>query len=374
MSAPRLVAVANTGLVSGAERVLLRTLEAATAEGWDVVALAPDGALVDELRAIGVRRRPIPELNLADGPRARAAVVTVLRWLRAAWVLRGAARGADLVLVNGLLALPALRLASPSAPAVWLAHDVVSGGRLRLYGACRSALTRVVAVSAAVRDRLDAVGGRGPEVVVVHNGVAIQPEPVAGPEEVAGPMVVGLNGLLTPWKGQHVLLDATWRLEPGAPGDREVQVELMGGVPLKDTGYAAGLDKRLAGTPLGERASVLGHVADPLARIRTWTVAVSASTDPEACPLGVLEAMSLGVPVVATNHGGAPEVLDGAGLLVPPGDPKALADAVNELLADPDLRARCAKLGRERVALAHDLTRQTTLLLDTLRETAEAAR
>ena len=98
---------------------------------------------------------------------------------------------------------------------------------------------------------------------------------------------------------------------------------------------------------------VLGHVADPAERMRRWTVAVSASVEPEACPLNVLEAMSLGVPVVATDHGGAPEVLDGAGLLVPPGDPAALADSLTRLLGDADLRARCARLGRDRVAAAH---------------------
>jgi glycosyltransferase involved in cell wall biosynthesis len=100
--------------------------------------------------------------------------------------------------------------------------------------------------------------------------------------------------------------------------------------------------------------------------MRGWSVAVSASTDPEACPLAVLEAMSLGIPVVATDHGGAPEVLAGAGLLVPPGDARALAEAVTRLLDDPDLRTRCAVRGRERVVAGHDLAQQTALLLHTL--------
>ena len=363
----RLVALNSNGEVSGAERVLVRTLAAAVARGWEVECLSPRGPLVAEVLAAGARHREVPELRLAGGSKARAVLTTLLRWARAALVLRRASRAADVVLVNSLLALPALRLASPTAPAVWLAHDVVvAPGRLRLYRACRGALARVVGVSAAVTDRLRDPDGRGPALTVVHNGV---PDPgglraVRRHDQVP---VVGLNGLLTPWKGQQVLLDAAWRL--GAPA----WVELIGGQLPKDADHAARLRARLDGTPLGDRVDLLGHQSDPLARMRGWTVAVSASTEPEACPLAVLEAMSLGIPVVATDHGGSPEVLDGAGLLVPPGDAAALGDAVTRLLADDDLWERCAGLGLERVRRAHDLRRQTDQLLDTLAGVADAA-
>lgn len=353
----RLVVVNSTGQVSGAERVLVRAVQAAVADGWQVVGLCPPGPLVDELTAVGARHREIPRLVLARGRAPVAVLVTLWRWLRAALRIRAAATGADLVLVNSLLALPALRLAATRTPSAWLAHDVVvDRSRLALFRACRGALTGVVAVSAAVADRLRDPGGSGPRIDVVHNGVVLQ-APGTPPD---GTPVVGLNGLITPWKGHQVLLDAAWMVEHPA------HVELLGGHLTTDDDYAARVRARVTGTPLGERVSMVGHVADPAARMRGWTVAVSASTSPEACPLAVLEAMSLGVPVVATDHGGSPEVLDGAGLLVPPGDARALAAAVDRLLADPDLRARCAERGRARVARAHDLERQTALLLETL--------
>jgi glycosyltransferase involved in cell wall biosynthesis len=137
----------------------------------------------------------------------------------------------------------------------------------------------------------------------------------------------------------------------------------------KDTDHAAALRRRAEG--LGDRVAVLGHVADPQARMRTWTVAVSASVEPEACPLNVLEAMSLGIPVVASDHGGTPEVLAGSGRLVPPGDPAALAAAIVRLLDDPGERRRCAEAGRHRVATAHQWDVQVARLLDVL--AAEAA-
>ncbi len=358
----RLVAITSTSQVSGAERVLVRTLAAAVAQGWDVVCLAPRGPASAAVGATGARHRAIPELGLA-GRSPLGVLRTLLAWWRAATLLRRTARGADVVLVNSLLALPAVRLAGRTPPAVWLAHDVVvAPSRLRLYRLCRSALTAVVGVSAAVVDRLRD-GERGPTLVVVHNGVVPPDLTSPLPEAVTSPGPVprvGLNGLLTPWKGQQVLLDAAWMLEAPA------RVELLGGQLPTDADYAARLRARVDGTPLGERATVLGHQDDPLATMAGWTVAVSASTEPEAGSLAVLEAMSLGVPVVATDHGGAPEMLAGAGLLVPPDDAPALAAAITRLLEDPELRLRCALQGRERIAQAHDLDRQTDRLLQVL--------
>jgi glycosyltransferase involved in cell wall biosynthesis len=91
---------------------------------------------------------------------------------------------------------------------------------------------------------------------------------------------------------------------------------------------------------------------------------VISSVEPEAGPLVLLEAMSIGVPVVATNHGGPPEVLGEAGLLVPPGDPDAMAEAIQALLDDHSLRRRCAQAGPRQVAQGHTLDGQIQALLD----------
>ena len=373
---PRLVAVTSTGQVSGAERVLLRTLAAAVDAGWSVTCVCPDGPIVEQLHGTGAAHVVVPELNLADGPKPLAALVTILRWLRAARTLRAAADDADVVLVNALLALPALRLSrlhrrARPVPALWLAHDVVvAPGRLRLYRWCSRALAAVVGVSDAVVSRLDGADSSGhdtPVLRVVHNGVAFPVE--LAEERTDGPTgsvpVVGLNGLLTPWKGQEVLLDAVPLI------DAPVRVEILGGTLPKDAEYAAGLRRRVDELGIDDQVSVLGHSDDPLARMRTWTIAVSASTDPEACPLAVLEAMSIGLPVVATDHGGSPEVLDGAGLLVAPRDAAALAAAITRMVRDVPLRQRSAAQGLTRIGTAHRLDVQTTRLLDVL---AEASR
>ena len=84
--------------------------------------------------------------------------------------------------------------------------------------------------------------------------------------------------------------------------------------------------------------------------MRSWSVAVSASVEPEAGPLAVLEAMSLGIAVVATAHGGAVEVVGSAGLLVEPKNVDQLRAAIERLLGDSDLRRRCSEAGRATVA------------------------
>ncbi|HEX6310132.1 MAG TPA: glycosyltransferase family 4 protein [Acidimicrobiia bacterium] len=358
----RLLAVNPTGIVSGAELALLRLLDAARNDGWDVAVAAPPGPLVARIEALGLRRVEIPDLKLAALPRVLAVPVTATRWLRAAPALHRAASGADLVLTNGLLALPALRFARIRAPVVWFVHDVIGRrDRLALLRRFGSVVDVAIAPSDAVTPPLRA---RGLEIRLVRNGTLfpVAPAPVVAP----APPVVGAVALLTQWKGLHVLLDAVGRLARD-----DVVVEIMGGVLPGDESYAAGLHHRAAEPDLAGRVRFLGQVAEPLERMRGWALMVSASVEPEAAPLSVLEAMSIGLPIVGTDHGGTPEVLGDAGLLVEPGDVEAMATAIERLLDDAVLRQRCAQAGPRIVANGLTLEQNTAGLLGTLGEVAD---
>jgi glycosyltransferase involved in cell wall biosynthesis len=343
---PRLLLVSHTGLVSGAERVLVRLAEAAAERGFDVRAAAPPGPLRDVLGPAVVDILPLPELKLPAGPRGAAAGVLAARSAAAAGRLRAA--GAEVVVANGLLALPALRLARLRAPVAWLVHDVLHRrdqlATLRLAG---GAVTLAVAVSEAVARPLR---GRGLPTVVVRNGTPWPP--AVGPAAPVSPPVVGCAALLTPWKGHEVLLEAVARL-----GRPEVHLELAGGTFPKDAAYEARLRRRAAEADLAGRVHFLGQVDDVMRTMRRWTVAVIASVDPEAAPLTLLEAMSLGVPVVGTEIGGTPEVIGEAGLLVPPGEAGAMARAIAALLDDEALRRRCAEAGPRAVAASLTIDR-----------------
>ena len=145
-------------------------------------------------------------------------------------------------------------------------------------------------------------------------------------------LFVGALGRL---KGLDVLLDA-YRLLGDAPP------LVVIGYPMRET------DQILADPPPNVR--VLGPWP-PAAVNAAWDAALMGivpSTCQEACPTVVIEAMRAGLPVVATRMGGIPDlVVDGeTGLLVPPSDARALADAIARLVADPSEAARLGEAGQ----------------------------
>lgn len=96
----------------------------------------------------------------------------------------------------------------------------------------------------------------------------------------------------------------------------------------------------------------VGYRADASSLLADATICVVPSLWQDAFPLGVLEAMAAGKPVIATNVGGIPEMIDDGvtGLLVPPADEQALAGALGCLLTNSALSARLGSAGRQRVA------------------------
>ena len=334
---------------------MLRMLEGAERRGWATSVAVPDGALAEKAAAVGAARVPIPDLMLPGGPRPLAAAVLAGRYVGAARQLRRACQEVDLVVANGLRVLPVLRLAGLPAPVVWLAQSVVERPKWKMMlTASEPVVDSAVAVSGAVGA---SISHRRFPVEVVWNGT---PWPVpAAPAEPPQPPVVGCASLLVPWKGQDVVLEAVARL-----GRPDVTVELVGGTFPKDAPYRDSLVRRSNQPDLAGRVRFLGNVDDPVERMRGWTLALVSSVEPEAGPLVLLEAMSIGMPVVATDHGGPPEVLGDAGLLVPPGDPAAMAEAIRTLLDDEALRRRCAEAGRRQVESGLSLDAQMDALLD----------
>jgi glycosyltransferase involved in cell wall biosynthesis len=346
----RIVVVNATGECSGAELVLLALVDRAVARGSEVVVVCPAGPLVERLPA-GVRHVPIAPLvprRRRAGRHVGALASLARSWLAARATLTPEVRRGDThVVVNSLWALPVVRASGPRRPYVWLVHDTLHTRRQRAVvrlGARghRRQRVRTVAVSEAAAAPLRDLGL---DVAVCPNGVR-WPVAAIDPDAVHDPPIVGMLGLLTPWKGQAVLLEAA----AGLPG---VHVQLAGGEFAGDAGYVGKLSERAAAPDLAGRVELLGPVA-ALPVLATWDVFVSASTSPEAGPLAVLEAMSVGLPVIVTDHGGGPEYVGDAGVVVPPGDVEALRAAIAALLADPEERRRLGARARARIAARYD--------------------
>ena len=113
-------------------------------------------------------------------------------------------------------------------------------------------------------------------------------------------------------------------------------------------GFKASLARLARSTGLDDRVHFLGYVPDAGRRLGELDVLVVPS---RAEPFGLvtLEAMAAGVPVIATDAGGSPEIIRHGreGFLVPPGDEAALAARLNDLLGKPLLRRECGQRGRE---------------------------
>ncbi|HXE58538.1 MAG TPA: glycosyltransferase [Gemmatimonadales bacterium] len=220
---------------------------------------------------------------------------------------------------------------------------------------------RIVAVSEATRRRLLADGIAPDRVAVVHSAIPIDEVRAAAPLGVRARLGLAPHRLLaanvaalTPEKGHDTLLAAAAILAPRAP---ELHWALAGDGPGRPA-----LEDEVLARGLAGRVHLLGHLPDPGRLIADADLFVFPSRA-EGLGTTILEAMALGVPVVASAVGGIPELLDGdAGVLVPPDDPDALAGAIAALLADPTRRRRVAEAGRARaLAFGDDRMAAATL-------------
>ena len=152
-------------------------------------------------------------------------------------------------------------------------------------------------------------------------------------------------GTLEARKNQGALLDAYELLLKDGIDPRPLRVA------GRSTEAAATWLRRMAEPPLAGRVSHLGYVADADRRslFENASLLVLPSWH-EGFGLPALEAMALGVPVVASTTGALPEVVGDAGLLAPPDDPAALARAIGRLLNEPALAAACIERGEARAA------------------------
>jgi glycosyltransferase involved in cell wall biosynthesis len=157
-------------------------------------------------------------------------------------------------------------------------------------------------------------------------------------------------------KGHRHLLDAAARLKTR---DLAFELWLAGDGPERDM-----LARRVDELDLGDRVRWLGTVPHAallrLYRDREVDCVVLPSLDlggglHEGISVALMEAMANGVPVVATRTGGLPELLhDGAGVLVPPADSGALADALEQVLQSEGRRAELGRAGRRRIEAEFD--------------------
>lgn len=334
-----LLAVTELAL-GGAETVVLELARDARRRGDDVAVAAARGPLEDELRAVGAAHFELP----APG-RSPRALARANGWLTAA-IRRFAP---DLVhahnpKIGALAALAARRVRSVPRPALVTTHHGVPPAQARLAALALRASDHVVAVSEALERALVAYRFPPARLTVIPNGVrAVEPptdaERARLREELGGegrPLVTAV-GRLVPQKAHARLLDAAAAARGHGVDARFV---IVGDGPLRQE-----LEGRARALGLDGAVCFTGIRRDARAIVASSALLVFAS-DWEGLSLAALEALAAGVPVVSTDVAGSAELLaSGAGLVVRR-DPAAIAQAIAELLADPERRARMSEEGR----------------------------
>ena len=279
----------------------------------------------------------------------------------------GARRHPALIHSNGVKMhyLSALLQRRWGAPLLWHLHDFPAGpgkepwsSRLlrHLSGRVALAVANSAAVAQAHAARYPLLA---PRMRVIPNGVAIERLQAGDgigmrarwqlPPQA---LVIGMVAIFAPWKGQEVFLRAARRVLELAPATRFVLV----GDDIYDTtghgGRRQELEALARALGLSDAVRFPGFVGGEIASAyAALDVMVHASTAPEPFGRTAIEAMAAGVPVIAAAAGGMLEVVEPevSGLLTPPGDEAALAQAMLALATDPERRRRLAEGGRRRV-------------------------
>ncbi|MDP9463048.1 MAG: glycosyltransferase [Actinomycetota bacterium] len=203
----------------------------------------------------------------------------------------------------------------------------------------------------------------GPRVLRLYHGVDLSAIQHVRPSPRSAPMLLAVAQLMER-KGLRYLIEACRLL---VDRGHEIRCEIIGDGPLR-----ADLEERIRHLDLGEFVTLVGprsypEVINAYGRAIAFVLPciVASDGDRDGIPNVILEAMAAGLPVISTAVSGIPEVVvDGmTGWLVKEADAAAIADAVEQLLANPDLATRIAEGGRALVLREFDLGRNVDRLL-----------
>jgi glycosyltransferase involved in cell wall biosynthesis len=228
----------------------------------------------------------------------------------------------------------------------------------------------VAAVSDSVAGRLADFGILPPKVRVIPNGVDVErfsrAEPVLRRELNLGDRpLIGAVTRITEGKGCNILLSALVSVFNRQPDAAAV---IVGAGPLD-----AALRRQAANLGIADRVHFTGARSDMPAIYASLNVFTLPSLD-EGMPMSVLEAMSAGIPVVATSVGAIPKLLNSdSGWMVAPGSAESLAEAISNALSDRGEADRRACNARQQVETRHSARAMARAYLD-LYETLKTGR
>lgn len=332
----------------GAERTTVDIAGAIVAAGGKSIVVSQGGRLEGELLVTGsdLIKLPVASKNPLTILRNAGRIETIIRE-RNVSVVHARSRAPAW---SAFLAARAMRI-----PFVTTYHGAYksSGPIKKFYNSIMAAGDFVIANSQYTADQIMAAyKTRKTKLIVIPRGTdfsafdreQVTPERIAAMKAASGlgdhkgPIVI-LPGRLTRWKGQLVLVEAMRLLRE--EGRLWGAAAVLAGDAQGRDNYQIEIELAIQSADLIDRVRIAGHVEDMPAAYAASTLAISASTEPEAFGRIAVEAAAMGLPVIASDHGGARETVivepenARTGWRVPPGDARALANAIAAALEMP---------------------------------------
>lgn len=385
VDAARVVIVSHTAEVGGGETALLRLVDAMGDTRFDISVITFEEGELNEL----LKRRGIPVETIALG-----TLNSVSRHEATALASRGNALQAvgfvprlarairrqhpDLLVANTLKAALAVSAVAPlvATPWVWHLHDRLSTDYL---GSRTSAVLRTIAQrlprcvivnSASTLATLGRIDSRRAKIAYPGLGAA-----AFEPADASG-TVIGILGRISETKGQLEFARAAAEVLRSHP---DARFSVIGSAMFRDGAYEDQLREFVGSAHFGGRLELAGWSHEPGVALRRLSMLVHASPVPEPFGQVIVEAMAAGVPVIATDAGGVPEIVDPKnsaveiadgvaraefGLLVRPRDSRSLASAIKWALDRPEdmtsmaARARTSAMTRFTIEGTCDVVEQ----------------
>jgi len=274
------------------------------------------------------------------------------------------------------LVVGALASAISRRPLVFHLHDILSADHFsatnrRIIVALANRAVLVIANSQASQTAFIAAGGRADITTVVYNGFKPENYKYSAAERshlrqqlgIDQQFVVGHFSRLSPWKGQHILLEALARCP------EHVMAILVGDALFGEQAYVEQLHQQIDRLGLQHRVRFLGFRSDVPQLMTLCDLVAHTSTAPEPFGRVIVESMLCGTPIVAAAAGGVVELIEPGktGWLAPPGDPLKLAEIIQQCHSQPEQAAAIAQKAQEDASQRFDLNtinRQISQLLD----------
>ena len=369
----RILYADHTAKLGGGEIALLHLVQHLDRTRFQpVVVLGEDGPLRAKLEEAGVETHLLLlSSGVTETRKDTLGLATLLRMGdvarsgRYVLALRAFIRAQNVGVVHtnslksDILGGAAARLAG--VPLLWHVRDRIDSDYLpgpvaRVFRwLCRWLPARVVANSHSTLETLTQ-GQDLPRMGVVHDGVLPHPAPAQARTHALHAPTIGLVGRIARWKGQHIFLEAAARVHAKFP---EARFQIIGAPLFAEQAYEEEIQAQARTLGLEKCVEFLGFRTDVPALIDGLDILAHASITAEPFGLVIAEGMAAGKPVVATNGGGAREIVaDGeTGLLVPMGDAEAMGAALLQLLEDPEEARRMGQCGQQRVAAQFSIER-----------------